>query len=176
MTLTVGAKTYVVLLDAMQQTQKHTTFKRRIRRGGASAGSILGGFPGDFQNHPVYWNNLTFRSKDKQPFAWIPVPSQLPLYKEVVAMFKDTAEADYDIVELQLNFDIGRFGTYLAQKQAFDVRHVPRNERWLWHGTAVDTLARIQANGFARALPPIQPSSYPSLCSSFTLRFTCILC
>jgi len=152
-TLNVGPRQYVVVFNAMKQAHRDSKYERRVRRGGAQASqsststTMLGGFPGTLGHTPVYWSQLGRKSDGSVRVQWLTVPPDRPLYKEVVGMMQETQGGSYDILELCLNLDKGRFLKYCASREAFLAQP---NERWLWHGTAAEKLPAIQANGFSR--------------------------
>lgn len=90
------------------------------------------------------------QGKEKH-FHFVALPSDNSEYQTVEAAFNKTMVGMYHhIVSIQRLQNPALYKLYALKKREME-KHNPPGEKWLWHGTSPDTLAKINTRGFDRS-------------------------
>ena len=100
----------------------------------------LPAFPGTYTEFPPYWK--------LQGSNMVHLTQDMEIFKEVAHMFGNSLRlsTSFRLTAIDVNCCTTRFKQYIAMKESMKVK----NEMWAWHGTDVDTIKLICANGFLR--------------------------
>ena len=107
------------------------------------------------EEHPEYWDPMPLDSKGQEKYSHlVHLSDNSPEYRNVKRNFNETMSGRYTIIVNMQRLQIPvLYQQYAVRKREIEKRNPKghQNERWLWHGTSPDTLAKINtARGFDR--------------------------
>lgn len=107
------------------------------------------------EEQPSNWDPIPVDSQGKEKhFHFVTLSKSSPEYQKIEDAFNVTMNGSYkQIVSIQRLQNPVLYKQYAVRKREMD-KHNPighQNERWLWHGTSPDTLAKINTRGFDRS-------------------------